>query len=159
MNKAVKDYINKRKIAYIYLLHRMFEGNPALMLKTMRIPEVTIDDINDWDSDFREAVYQTIQEEDAKGVKLPEDIPTIKSIKEKVLKRCYDLINETTDPAKLAVVYKTLSDFETQDERKEKSVLDAINEAITPLTAKKKEGLTMVDRMKAQKRTTSEDED
>ena len=143
MNKAVKDYINKRKIAYIYLLHRMFEGNPALMLKTMRIPEVNIDDINDWDSDFREAVYQTIQEEDAKGVKLPEDIPTIKSIKEKVLKRCYDLINETTDPAKLAVVYKTLSDFEQQDEKKEKSVLDAINEAITPLTAKKKEGMTM----------------
>ena len=158
MDKATKDYINKRKIAYVYLLHRMFEGNPALMLKTMRITGVNIDDIKDWDSDFREAVYMTIQEEDNKGVKLPEDIPTIKSIKERVLKRCYQLIDETTDPAKLAMVYKTLSEFETADVKKEKSVLDAINEAISPLNKKKKDGPTMLDKMKSQNRT-GEDED
>ena len=33
MRKDVKDMINKRKIAYIYLLHRMFGGSPLQMLK------------------------------------------------------------------------------------------------------------------------------
>jgi hypothetical protein len=151
MLKEVKDRINKRKIAYIYLLHRMFEGNPTMMLKIMRIPEVSVEDIADWDRDYREAVFQTIQEEDAKGVNLPEDIPTIKSIKEKVLKRTYALIEETTDPSKLAAVYRTLSEFESSDTAKEENVLDIINKTIKPLTPKKKEKLTMLEKMKLEK--------
>lgn len=148
MLKEVKDRINKRKIAYIYLLHRMFEGNPAMMLKIMHIPETSVDDIKDWDLDYRQAVYKTIEEEDTKGVKLPEDIPSIKSIKDKVLKRTNELIAETTDPSKLASVYKILSEFEASDTKKEKSVLDAINESIKPLTPKKKEKMTMLEKMK-----------
>lgn len=151
MQKEVKDRINKRKIAYVYLLHRMFEGNPTMMLKIMHIPEVTVEDIKDWELDYREAVFQTIQEEDAKGVTLPEDIPTIKSIKDRVLKRCYQLIDETTDPSKLAMVYRTLSEFESSDTKREKTVLDAINETIKPLTPKKKEKLTMLEKMKLEK--------
>lgn len=153
MQKEVKDRINKRKIAYIYLLHRMFEGNPAMMLKIMHIPQTSVEDIQDWDVDFRDAVYKTIEEEDAKGVVLRDpdgDVPSIKSIKEKVLRRCSDLITETTDPAKLAMVYKTLSEFEVTDEKKEKTVLDAINESIKPLSKKKKEKLTMLDKMRQQ---------
>lgn len=153
MQKEVKDRINKRKIAYIYLLHRMFEGNPAMMLKIMHIPQTSVEDIKDWDLDYREAVYQTIQEEDNKGVELPEDIPTIKSIKDKVLKRTFDLIQETTDPSKLATVYKTLSEFESVDTVKEKTVLDAINESIKPLTPKKKERMTMLEKMKLENKT------
>jgi len=154
MLKEVKDRINKRKIAYIYLLHRMFEGNPTMMLKIMKIPETKVEDILDWDMDYKEAVYKTIEEEDAKGVVLRDpdgDVPSIKSIKEKVLRRCFNLIEETTDPAKLATVYKILSEFEINDDKKEKTVLDAINEAIKPLTPKKKEKLTMLDKMKQQK--------
>lgn len=151
MQKEVKDRINKRKIAYVYLLHRMFEGNPTMMLKIMHIPEVTVEDIKDWELDYREAVFQTIQEEDAKGVTLPEDIPTIKSIKDRVLKRCYQLIDETTDPSKLAMVYRTLSEFESSDTKREKTVLDTINETIKPLTPKKKEKLTMLEKMKLEK--------
>ena len=108
--------------------------------------------IQDWNLDYKDAVYRTIEEEDAKGVALRDpdaDVPSIKSIKEKVLRRCYSLIEETSDPAKLAVVYKTLSEFESADDKKDKSVLDAINEAVKPLTPKKK-SMTMLDRMKAE---------
>lgn len=156
MQKEVKDRINKRKIAYIYLLHRMFESNPAQMLRIMHIPNVTVEDIQDWNLDYKDAVYKTIEEEDARGVALRDpdsDVPSIKSIKERVLRRCYALIDETTDPAKLAVVYKTLSDFESADDKKDKSVLDAINEAVKPLTPKKKEKMTMLEKMRSENKT------
>jgi len=153
MLKEVKDRINKRKIAYIYLLHRMFESNPTMMLKIMRIPETTVADIEDWDRDYKDAVYKTIQEEDAKGVALrdpDEDVPSIKSIKEKVLRRVNNIIQETTDPARLATTYKVLSEFEVADDRKEKSVIDAINESVKPLTPKKKGTVTMLEKMRKQ---------
>lgn len=162
MQKEVKDRINKRKIAYIYLLHRMFEGNPAMLLKIMRIPETSVEDIKDWDMDYRDAVYKTIEEEDAKGVVLRDpdgDVPSIKAIKEKVLRRCFSLIEETTDPAKLAVVYRTLSEFEVSDDKKEKSVLDAINETIKPLSPKKKEKMTLLEKAKALKNVNKSEEE
>lgn len=162
MLKEVKDRINKRKIAYIYLLHRMFEGNPTMLLKIMKIPDVKVEDILDWDMDYKDAVYKTIEEEDAKGVVLRDkdgDVPSIKHIKEKVLRRCDELITDTTDPSKLATVYKILSEFEVNDDKKEKTVLDAINEAIKPLTPKKKEKLTMLEKMKQQKQVTKAKEE
>lgn len=162
MLKEAKDRINKRKIAYIYLLHRMFESNPAMMLKIMHIPDVTVADIQDWDIDYKEAVYKTIQEEDAKGVALRDpdnDVPSIKSIKEKVLRRVDQIIAETTDPSRLATTYKILSEFEITDDKKEKSVLDAINESIKPLTPKKKEKMTMLEKMKQQNKTATPKED
>ena len=150
MKKETKDRINRRKIAYIYLLHRMFEGNPTLMLRTMALSGITVADIQDWDADYKDAVYQTIQEEDMRGVRLrdKEDVPSIKSIKEKVLRRVDALINATDDPARLATVYKTLSEYEVADTKKEKSVLDAINESIKPLTPKKKTTVTMLEKMR-----------
>lgn len=152
MRKDVKDLINKRKIAFVYLMHRMFEGNPTMLLKTMRVPQLTIGDLQDWDSEFRDAVYATIQEEDLNGVSIREkyDIPSIKSIKEKVLRRCYDLISETTDPAKLAMVYKVLSEFETADDKKEESVLDAITKSLQPRSPKKPGTVTMLDKMRSE---------
>ena len=157
MLKEVKDRINKRKIAYIYLMHRMFEGNPTMMIKIMHIPDVTVADIQDWDMDYKDAVYQTIQEEDARGVTLRDkdtDVPSIKGIKEKVLRRVDALILATEDPARLAQVYKILSEFEVADDKKEKSVLDAINESIKPLTPKKKETITMLEKMRKENRIT-----
>ena len=94
MRKDVKDLINKRKIAYVYLLHRMFESSPALLLKVMKIPNVAVEDIQDWDRDYKDAVYETIREEDARGVALKdphEDVPSIKGIKEKVLRRAEEI--------------------------------------------------------------------
>ena len=154
MRKDVKDMINKRKIAYIYLLHRMFEGSPALLLKVMKIPNVTVPDIEDWDRDYRDAVYETIREEDARGVEMKDphnDVPSIKSLKEKILRQVEAVISETTDPARLASAYKVLSEFEVSDDRKDKSVLDAINEIVNPMTPKKKERMTMLEKMKQQK--------
>lgn len=155
MLKEKKDRLNKRKIAYVYLMHRMFEGSPALLKRIMDVPNVTVEDLQDWDRDYKEAVYQTIQEEDSRGVELkdPEnDVPSIKSIKEKILRRTEQVISETTDPSRLASAYKVLSEFEVADDRKDKSVLDAINEAVKPLTPKKKEKLTMLETMKRQGR-------
>ena len=131
MLKEKKDRLNKRKIAYVYLMHRMFEGSPALLKKIMDLPNVSIEDLQDWDRDYKEAVYQTIQEEDSRGVELKDpdkDVPSIKSIKEKILRRTEEVINETTDPSRLASAYKVLSEFEVADDKKDKSVLDAINE-------------------------------
>ena len=155
MLKEKKDRLNKRKIAYVYLMHRMFEGSPALLKRIMDVPNVTVEDLQDWDRDYKDAVYQTIQEEDSRGVELkdPEnDVPSIKSIKEKILRRTEQVISETTDPSRLASAYKVLSEFEVADDRKDKSVLDAINEAVKPLTPKKKEKLTMLEKMKQQGR-------
>lgn len=149
--KDLKDRANKRKIAYIYLMHRMFEGNPRKMLDILRTGKViTPDDLNDWDLDYRDAVYATIQEEDSRGVTLKDkdDVPSIKSIKDKILRRCNALIESTEDPAKIAQVYKILSEFQDADEKKEQSVIDAINESVKPLTPKKKEKLlTMQEKM------------
>lgn len=153
MDKEQKERVNKRKIAYIYLLHRMFEGSPALMLKIMKFPDVKIEDLEDWNIDYKEAVYKVIEQEDAKGVPMKDpntDVPSIKSIKEKMLRRVNDIVNETTDPARLATAYKVLSEFESADDKKEKGVLDAINEIVRPLKPKEKKELTMLERMKTQ---------
>ena len=158
MLKETKDRINKRKIAYIYLMHRMFEGNPALMKKIMGLGELTVADLQDWDSEWKDAVYATIREEDEKGVSLREktEVPSIKSIKEKVLRRVNTIIDETTDPSRLATTYKVLSEFEVSDDKKEKSVLDAINEAVKPLTPKKKDTVTMLEKMRQEGRLTTD---
>jgi len=158
MLKETKDRINKRKIAYIYLMHRMFEGNPALMKKIMGLGELTVADLQDWDAEWKDAVYATIREEDEKGVSLREktEVPSIKSIKEKVLRRVNTIIDETTDPSRLATTYKVLSEFEVSDDKKEKSVLDAINEAVKPLTPKKKETVTMLEKMRKEGRLTTD---
>ena len=119
------------------------------------IPNVKVDDILDWDKDYRDAVFDTIREEDAKGVQMKdphEDVPSIKSLKEKILRQVEKVISETTDPARLASAYKVLSEFEVADDKKDKSVLDAINEIVKPLTPKKKEKLTMLEKMKQQGR-------
>lgn len=157
MNKESKDRINKRKIAFVYLMHRMFEGNPAMMIKILRVPGLTVGDLQDWDMDYKEAVYKTIQEEDTKGVKLkdPEDVPSIKGIKEKLLRRVDQIINTTEDPGRLATTYKILSEFEVADDKKEKSVIDAINESVKPLTPKKKEKITMLEKMRQENKLSA----
>lgn len=162
MEKETKDRINKRKIAYVYLLHRMFEGSPTLLVKTMRPKDVKVEDLEDWDGEYREAVYATIREEDEKGVSLREsrEVPTIKSIKDKVLRRCYDLVNETTDPSKLATVYKVLSEFEASDEKKEKNILDAINEIVKPgLPKREKKAKTMLEKMREERNSPVPEEE
>lgn len=167
MDKQRKELINKRKIAYVYLLHRMFEGSPALMLKVMKFKDVTVADLEDWNIDYKEAVYKVIEEEDARGVKMGDpnkDVPSIKSIKDRTLRRIDEIIDATDDPARLAQVFKILSDFEGGDEQKEKGVLDAINEAVRPRASKPgPKPKTMTDRMKdslrAPQAPATEDED
>ena len=152
MDQEAKVRQNKRKIAYVYLMHRMFEGSPVLLMKIMKVPGLKLEDLQDWDSEYHDAVRKTIEEEDSRGVKLKDetDVPSIKSIKEKLLRRVDGIINETTDPSRLATTYKVLSEFEGADDRKEKSVLDAINDIVQPAKKKKTE-MTMLDKMRQQK--------
>ena len=156
MDKERKDLINKRKIGYVYLMHRMFGGSPVLMIKTMKFRDVTVADLEDWDIDWKEAVYKVIEEEDAHGVKMKDpknDVPSIGGIKEKALRRIDEVIKKTDDPSRLAQMYKILSEFEGADEKKEKSVLDAINESVKPKTPKQKEKIkTMKERMEEQEK-------
>ncbi len=151
MRKEKKEHINRRKIAFVYLMHRMFDGNPAAMIKILCVPKLTTEDLLAWDADYRDAVKLTIQEEDSRGVQLKDDapVPTIKSIKEKTLRRIDVLINATEDPARLGQVYKTLSEFENADDKKEKGVIDAISDSIKP-AGKKAGGKTMVEKMRSE---------
>ena len=155
MLKETKDRINKRKIAFVYLMHRMFEGSPALMLKIIKVPNISVEDLQDWDMDYKDAVYQTIQEEDSKGVVLkdPQPVPSIKSIKDKILRQIDKIAGEAIDPSKLANAYKVLSEYEGNDEQKEESVIDAINKSVKPLTKKQKEK-TMLERMREEGKVT-----
>ena len=150
MLKEQKDLINKRKIAFIYLMHRMFGGSPALMLKVMKFKDVKVGDLEDWDVDFKEAVYKVIEEEDAKGVPMKDpnaDVPSIKSLKEKILRQADKVIAETSDPARLASAYKVLSEFENADDRKEQGVLDAINDIVRKGPGRpRKEGKTLLEK-------------
>ena len=149
MDKDLKNRIQKRRIAFVYLLHRMFEGNYAMMLRIMGLPGINEKDLQSWDEDYKEAVMQTIQEEDSRGVKLhePQEVPSIRSIKEKILRRMDAVVLATDDPSRLATAYKIISEYQETDDKKDKSVLDAINESILPLTPKKKAALTMVEKM------------
>ena len=85
-------------------------------------------------------------------------VPT--EIKDKVLRRCYDLVNETTDPSKLATVYKVLSEFEASDEKKEKNILDAINEIVKPgLPKREKKAKTMLEKMREERNSPVPEEE
>lgn len=155
MRKKTEERIKKRKIAYVYLMYRMFGGAPDKMLEVMAPKDVTMKDLVDWDVEFKEQVFGIIQEESPNADMDSESVPTIKSIKEKVLKRTNALISTTDDPARLAQVYKVLSEFESTDERKEKSVIDAVNENVQPLAKKDEETpVTMLDVLRADGKAT-----
>ena len=137
--------MERRSFAYVYLLYRLFDGNQSEMLLTMEKVVPDADTLKEWDNNLKEAVSHTIEKENESGPKKPAEVPTIKSIKEKVLMRVDNLIAATTDPARLAQVYKTLSEFEGADDRKEKSVVDAIGESIRP-----GKNFSVLDKMKAE---------
>ena len=143
-----KKRIEKRNFAYVYLLYRMFDGDQEQMLKVLENYAPTDTDIKEWDEIYKEAAIHTIEEESIKGQQNPvetDEVPTIKSIKEKVLRRVDALISATTDPARLAQVYKTLSEFEGADDKKEKSVLDAISDSIKPIESKNEQVVSVLD--------------
>ena len=145
MTSKHKQRMERRSFAYVYLLYRLFDGNQSEMLLTMEKVVPDADTLKEWDNNLKEAVSHTIEKENESGPKKPAEVPTIKSIKEKVLMRVDNLIAATTDPARLAQVYKTLSEFEGADDRKEKSVVDAIGESIRP-----GKNFSVLDKMKAE---------
>lgn len=61
------------------------------------------------------------------------EVPSIKSIKEKILKRINNLVNDAQDPARLAQAYKILSEYEGTDDKKgKKSVVGAVMDNLKP---------------------------
>lgn len=148
------ELIAKRQLAYVYLLHRMFKGDVISFMNTMALKDVTEGVIRGWDKENGEKVEEIIRGEDDIARINTADCggsPTIKSIKEKALVQINRLVGGTDDPARLAQVYKILSEFESTDEKKEKSVIDAVNENVKPLLKKDEETpVTMMDVLRAE---------
>lgn len=155
MRKKTIEMMAKRKFAFVYLYHRMFKeickGDIIKYIKTMNVPDMTADTFRDWNAEYAQSAIDTINGEN--GVSMSDEdggLPSIKRIKEKTLARINGLVNLTDDPARLAQVYKVLSEFESTDERKEKSVIDAVNENVKPLAKKDEERpVTMLDVLRA----------
>ncbi len=149
------ELMAKRKFAFVYLYHRMFKdickGDLVKYIKTMNVADMTVDTFRDWNAEYAQSAIDTINGENGTSMSEDEGTPSIKSIKEKSLKRINSLVNLTDDPARLAQVYKTLSEFESTDEKKEKSVIDAVNENVKPLLKKDEETpVTMMDVLRAE---------
>lgn len=79
------------------------------------------------------------------------EVPSIKSIKEKILKRINNLVNDAQDPARLAQAYKILSEYEGTDDKKgKKSVIDAVMDNVKPMTKEDEATpVTMLDVLRA----------
>lgn len=154
MRKKTMELMAKRKFAFVYLYHRMFKeickGDIVKYIKTMNVADMTVDTFRDWNAEYAQSAIDTINGENGASADEEAGIPTIKGIKEKSLKRINGLVNLTDDPARLAQVYKILSEFESTDEKKEKSVIDAVNENVKPLLNKDEETpITMMDVLRA----------
>lgn len=153
MSKKTEERIKRRKIAYVYLMQRMFGGSPDKMMTILTPKDFTKKNLQDWDEELHAQVFEIIQVENTIGAGEGDagSVPTIKSIKEKVLKRTNMLIATTDDPARLAQVYKTLSEFEATDDKRERGVVDAVRESVKPLAAKDRETpVTMLDVLRAE---------
>lgn len=155
MRKKTMELMAKRKFAFVYLYHRMFKeickGDIVKYIKTMNVADMTVDTFRDWNAEYAQSAIDTINGENGASTDEEAGIPTIKGIKEKSLKRINGLVNLTDDPARLAQVYKILSEFESTDEKKEKSVIDAVNENVKPLLKKDEETpVTMMDVLRAE---------
>ena len=151
MRKKTEERVKRRKMAYVYLMHRMFGGSPEKMMEILAPKDYTKKNLQEWNEELKEQVLGIIQDENAcGGGETATDVPTIKSIKEKVLRRTNSLISTSDDPAKLASVYKILSEYESTDSRKEKSVVDSVKENVKPLAKKDEEKpVTIMDVLRA----------
>ncbi|MBQ9476022.1 MAG: hypothetical protein IJU69_07250 [Bacteroidales bacterium] len=159
MRKKTMELMAKRKFAFVYLYHRMFKeickGDIIKYIKTMNVADMTADTFRDWNAEYAQSAIDTINGENGTSTEEESGTPTIKGIKEKSLKRINGLVNLTDDPARLAQVYKILSEFESTDEKKEKSVIDAVNENVQPLLKKDEETpVTMMDVLRAEGKAT-----
>lgn len=159
MRKKTEERLKRRKIAYVYLLHRMFGGSPEKMMEILATKDFTRKNLQDWDEELKEEVLGIIRDEDScGGGEGAGDVPTIKSIKEKVLRRTNSLISTSDDPAKLATVYKILSEHESADSKREKSVVDTVKENVKPLFKKDEEKpVTMMDVLRADGKVSVEE--
>jgi len=143
----------KRQIAYLYLMHRMFGGNPEKMIETLITKELTVKELQEWEGKLLGRVQEIIQSENAVGGGDSDSgaVPSIKSIKEKVLRRTNSLIGTSDDPARLAQVYKILSEFETTDDKKGTTVIDAVKTKLKAIPESQKETpITMLDVLRAE---------
>lgn len=133
MRKRTIARIAKKKTALVYLMHRMFNGDIDEFVKTMASKEISAEEMRSWNDEFGNDVKEIIREENIQNAPTDidsQEVPSIKVIKEKTLRRIDTLVNRNDDPARLAQVYKTLSEFESVDDKKEKTVIDAVKESI-----------------------------
>ena len=144
MNKSVRTYIGKRQYSYIYILHKLFNGDIKEFCRAIRIHETYPADIAKWDAEYGKKVKEDIEEDYRMATQLRDadgDIPTVASIKDNILVKIKMLINSTEDPAKLATCYRVLSEF-GKDSKRSASAKDAaqvVMERIKPKNQKQME--------------------
>lgn len=141
MDKSVRTYIGKRQYSYIYILHKLFNGDIAEFCRAMRIHETYPSDISEWNLRYKDKVQKDIEEDYRLATQLRDadgDIPTISSIKDDLLVKIKMLINSTEDPSKLATCYRVLSEFGKDSSRSvsAKSAADTIMDRIKPKNKK-----------------------
>lgn len=143
MNKAVRQYIGKRLYAYVYILHKLFDGDTKEFCRAMRIPDVYPVDVQKWDAEYGEMVDKDIdadarlicQMRDGDG-----DIPTVASLKDSILLRVQQLITKANDPSKLATCYRVLAEFGKDSKKSRGGVgaAQAIMERMQPKDSRKR---------------------
>ena len=142
MDKSVKTYIGKRQYAYIYILHKLFNGDIAEFCRAMRIHDTFPSDVSEWNNRFKEKVQDDIEEDYRLATQLRDsdgDIPTIANIKDDLLVKIKMLIKGTEDPSKLATCYRVLAEY-GKDSSKSVSAKDAaevIMDRIKPKNGKR----------------------
>lgn len=114
INSAVRKYIGKRLYAYVYILHKLFDGDKNEFCRAMRIPDIYPVDVEKWDGEYGDMVETDIEAEErmAAGARDGDgDIPTVAALKDAMLMRIQALITRTDDPSKLATCYKILTEY------------------------------------------------
>jgi len=163
MNKEVKTYIGKRQYAYIYILHKLFNGDTAEFCRAMRISGIYPKDIQEWDSKFCDQVLADIEDDARMAAQLRDadgDIPTVASLKDAMLIRLKQLIRSTEDPSKLATCYRVLSEFGKDSKRSvaSKDAASVVMERLQPRDGKRMK-VTEAEREKARLHPEKEEEE
>lgn len=142
MNKAVKKYIGKRLYAYIYILHKLFDGDKNEFCRAMRIPDIYPVDVQKWDDEYGPMVENDIEAEARLASETRDgdgNTPTIAALQDAMLLRIQALITRTDDPSKLATCYKILAEYGKDSSKSKGSMgaIDAIMKNMKPKSSKR----------------------
>lgn len=119
----------EKEFCYIYLLKRHFKGDTTALARVFTLRR---EDIAKYEKRWKDAVHDAIYAEN-EGLKADEPkAPSIRSIKDRLLRRISDVLDKEEDPSKLANTYARLSEFQQSVEQQTSttSITDAVMASI-----------------------------